>query len=345
MAGRKEPAKRRPTIHDVAKLANASTAAVSRVLRDAYGVSDKMTIRVERAVKELGYRPLAAARGMRGKTYTIGIVHPDLRNTFYPDIITAMVPFFLPTKRQLLFATTEWTSPEEVLAAMHDRQVEGVILISPTMSEAKLAEAARKTPIVLTHRHSKSKSYDTLVDDDDAGAAMVVRHLAELGHRKIAHLGPGKGKLATSVRNIPARRARAYKNAMENIGLADFIQVLDGQQYSVECGYQVAKRTFEMPNRPTAIFAGTDDVAFGIIQAAFEAGLRIPEDLSLVGYDNTQISALAPISLTTVDQDPVAIGVKAANLLLSRIAGRTISEHHVFLPKLVVRRSTAPPGN
>lgn len=338
------PPRRRATIRDVARLANASTAAVSRVLRQADGVSDTMVARVKSAMAELGYRPHAAARGMRGKTYTVGVVHPDLRNTFFPDIIAAMADVILPTGRQIFFATTEWTSAEEVLAAMHDRQIEGLIVIAPTIVEAKLIDAAQQMPIVLTHRHRYSDWYDTIVSDDDAGAALVVKHLAELGHRNIAHLGPAHGKHATQTMRVTARRARGYKDAMVKLGLADFVQLIDCPHYSVEDGYRVGKGALEMRDPPTAIFAGTDDVAFGVMQAAFEMGVRIPYDLSLVGYDNTRTAALAPMSLTSVDQNPAAIGVRAASLLLSRIDGRRHAERALFPPALVVRKTTAPPG-
>jgi LacI family transcriptional regulator len=337
------PLRRRATIRDVARLANASTAAVSRVLRDADGVSENMTVRVKTAMAELGYRPHAAARGMRGKTYTVGVVHPDLRNTFFPDIIAAMADLILPTGRQIFFATTEWTSAEEVLAAMHDRQIEGLIVIAPTIIEAKLIDAAQQMPMILTHRHRYSDWYDTVVSDDDEGAALVVRHLAELGHQRIAHVGPAKGKQATQLMHVTARRARGYKNAMEELGLGAFTQIVDCPHYSVEDGYRVGSQALEMPDRPTAIFAGTDDVAFGVMQAAFEKGVRIPDDLSLVGYDNTRTAALAPMSLTSVDQDPAAIGARAASLLLSRIEGRREAERSLFAPTLVVRKTTAPP--
>jgi LacI family transcriptional regulator len=327
----------------VARLANASTAAVSRVLRNAYGVSEEMTLRVRSAMDELGYRPHAAARGMRGKTYTVGIVHPDLRNTFFPDIFKAVADPVMTSGRQLVFATTEWTTTEEVLAAMHDRQIEGLIVIAAHIDETKLIDMARQLPIIVTHRHSYSNVYDTVVSDDETGARMVVQHLVELGHRRIAHIGPTRGKLATQMRHVSARRSRAYQHAMREHGLGAHVQVLESENYLTEDGYREARIVLAHSNRPTAIFAGTDHVAFGVMQAAHEAGLSIPGDLSLVGYDNTRTGGMWPLSLTTVDQNPTEIGLTAARLLLSRIGGRQKSERYSFAPKLVVRGTTAPP--
>jgi LacI family transcriptional regulator len=334
---------RRPTVHDVARLANASTAAVSRVLRNAYGVSDDMADRVRRAIDELGYRPHAAARGMRGKTYTVGIIHPDLRNTFFPDIFGAVAKPVMESERQLVFATSEWTSVDKVIDALHDRQVEGLILIAPDLYETRLLEAARQLPIVVTHRHSYSSQYDTVVSDDDLGARMVVQHLSELGHKRIVHLGPANGKIATQMRDVSARRARAYRRAMETFGLGNHTEVLDAK-YLIKDGYRQGRTLFTRTQRPTAVFAGTDNVAFGVMQAAHEAGLSIPGDVSLVGYDNTQTGGLWPMSLTSVDQDPAEIGATAARLLLTRIAGRREAERHSFAPRLIVRNTTAPPN-
>ncbi|MBB4504756.1 LacI family DNA-binding transcriptional regulator [Rhizobium leguminosarum] len=334
---------RRATIHDVAKLAQASTAAVSRVLRDAYGVSDDMAARVKAAMKELDYRPHASARGMRGKTYTIGIVHPDLRNTFFPDIFSAVAEVILPTSRQIMMATSEWTSTEDVFAAMHDRRIEGMIVVAPHISENKLVEAARQAPLVLTHRHSYSTAYDTIVSDDDAGAELVVRHLAELGHKHIVHLGPANGRLATQLSFVTAKRARAYRNAMESLGLGKFAEVADCPHYTFEDGYRAAHEVLTRSRRPTAIFAGTDNVAFGVIQAAYDLGIELPRQLSLVGYDNTGTGGLGPLSLTSVDQNPHEIGTLAAKMLLSRMDGRESVERASITPQLVVRRTTAEP--
>ncbi|NLS01723.1 LacI family transcriptional regulator [Rhizobium sp. P38BS-XIX] len=334
---------RRATIHDVARLAQASTAAVSRVLRDAYGVSDDMAARVKAAMKELDYRPHASARGMRGKTYTIGIVHPDLRNTFFPDIFAAVAEVILPTSRQMLMATSEWTSAEDVLAAMHDRRIEGMIVVSPHISENKLVEAARVAPLVLTHRHSYSTAYDTIVSDDDSGAEMVVRHLAELGHRRIVHLGPMAGRQSKQLSFVSARRANAYRRAMEAAGLGKYAEVADSPHYSVEDGFRAGHAVLTRSQRPTAIFAGTDNVAFGVIQAAFELGIELPRQLSLVGYDNTGTGSLGPLSLTSVDQNPHEIGTLAARMLLSRMDGRQEAERISIPPRLVVRRTTAEP--
>lgn len=332
---------RRVTIRDVARASNASTAAVSRVLRDAYGVSDGMALRVREAMEQLGYRPHAAARGMRGRTYTVGVVHPDLHNSFFPDLISAIAAVVLPTSRQIFLATTEWSGEVEVISAMHDRQLEGLVLIAPHLPDTELQKAGKLLPIVVTHRHSFSDHFDTVVSDDEAGAEAAVRHLVELGHKSIAHLGPSKSRKPIS--NVAARRVRSYKRTMEQLGLGEYAEVVHVEHYAEHEGFLAARELFARKRLPTAVFAGSDSVAMGVMQAAYEANLRIPDDVSLVGYDNTPIAALGPISLTSVDQGPASLGRTTAELLLSRIEGRRTSERSVFQPRLIVRNTSGPP--
>jgi LacI family transcriptional regulator len=335
---------RRITIRDVARRADASTAAVSRVLRGAYGVSKGMTARVQAAMKELDYRPHAPARGMRGSTYTIGVMHPDLRNSFFPDVISAIADDVMPSGRQLFMATSEWSSAEAILTAMYDQRIEGVVAIAPTISVAKLEKAAGLVPLVLTHRHIRSAAYDTIVSDDDVGADMVVQHLVELGHRRIVHLGPASGRHASNVSYVAARRAQAYLRAMKRHGLSRYGEVAECA-YTVEDGYRVGRALLARKARPTAVFAGTDHVAFGVLQAAYELNLSVPAQLSVVGYDNTHLGSLAPLSLTTVDQNPREIGTNAAKLLMSRIAGRSEGQLISLTPRLITRGTTAPPAD
>lgn len=337
---------RRVTIADVAGRANVSTAAVSKVLRNAYGVSPSMQERVRQAMTELGYRPHAAARGMRGQTYTIGVLIPDVRNPFFPDIIEGIAALLEDTDYQVLLGPggSEPESQTRITDAMVDRRMDGLVLIAPNVPRRQLEATARTVPTVVIGRHGRSAEYDAVVDDDFMGAGLVVDHLADLGHRRIAHIGhkdSGRGWPAGMPQTV---RAEGYRQAMRRRGLADEIDVVS-TSYSAEGGYQAARELLSRPVRPTAIFAGADVAAIGVLEAAYEAGLRVPEDISLAGYDNTSIAGLGPISLTSVDQDGHLMGSNAARLLLERIERKR--QRSVLLslsPSLVARRSTAPPG-
>ncbi|MER7689810.1 LacI family DNA-binding transcriptional regulator [Streptomyces sp. NPDC097610] len=338
---------RRVTIVDVARHAQVSTTAVSKVLRNAYGASPTMRAKVRRAIDELGYRPLAAARGLRGQTYTIGVMLPDIRNPFFPEILDGITGFLDDTDYQVLLGPGCNGEKEEarVTEAMTDRGMDGLVLVAPVSPRAHLDHVASVVPTVVVGRHGHSPVYDTVADDDVAGAALVVGHLAELGHRRIAHIEHHETD-PTRIAEMPnAQRADGYRRAMRTLGLDEGIDVVS-TSYTQQGGYEGAKELLVRPQRPTAVFAGADIVAMGVLDAVAEAGLSVPGDISVAGYDNTTFAAFGPISLTSVDQAGREIGRNAARLLLERIADRVKPSVQVKLsPTLVARRTTAaPPG-
>lgn len=336
---------RRVTIIDVARHANVSTTTVSKVLRNAYGASPAMHEKVRRAIAELGYRPHAAARGMRGQTYTIGVMLPDIRNPFFADILDGVNEQLADTDYQVLLGRgyNGEAAEERVTDTMLDHQMDGVILIAPVSSRARLDHIAATVPMVVVGRHARSATYDSVADNDTAGAALVVEHLAGLGHRRIAHIEHHETDRDRLAEMPNAIRAQGYRQAMHAHGLADEVDIAS-TTYTQQGGYLGARQLLARPVRPTAIFAGADIVAMGAIQAIAEAGLSVPDDISVAGYDNTMFAAFEPISLTTVDQAGRQIGANAAQLLVSRIGDRERRSTQVTLsPTLVVRRTTTSP--
>ena len=337
-------APRRVTIVDVARHAQVSTTAVSKVLRNAYGASPAMRAKVRQAITELGYRPSAAARGLRGQTYTIGVMLPELRNLFFADILDGITTQLGGTDYQVLLAPGCNGEKEEsrVIEAMIDRSMDGLVLIAPVSAKSRLNAVARSVPTVVVGRHGSSPAYDTVTDDDVAGAALVVEHLAGLGHRRIAHIEHHETDPVRLVEMPNAQRANGYREAMRAHRLGDEIDIAS-TSYTHEGGYLGAKQLLTRPQRPTAIFAGADVVALGALEAIAEAGLAVPGDISVVGYDNSALAAFGPISLTSVDQDGRQMGANAARLLVDRIADRDRRTAQVKLsPTLVVRRTSGP---
>jgi LacI family transcriptional regulator len=335
----------RATITDVAGHAQVSTTAVSRVLRNAYGVSPAMRDRVKAAIDELGYRPHAAARAMRGRTFTIGVLLPHIRNPFFPEIVDGLVEQLADTDYQVIIVQGGETLKAETRAmdALVDRQVDGMLIVAPRSSKRHLQEVAEGTPTVVLGPHERSAVYDSVFDDDDAGAELVVEHLIALGHRRIAHIGQkdaGRGRPAAVLQTI---RAETYQRVMRDHGLADEIAIAT-TSYTEEGGYEGARRLLARSPRPTAIFAGADAAAFGALAALHEAGLAVPSDISVAGYDNTAPARLANVSLTSVDQDGGTMGKTVGRLLVERIEGRTASVRFSVTPTLVRRRSTGPPA-
>jgi LacI family transcriptional regulator len=333
---------RRVTINDVARHAGVSTSAVSKVLRNAYGVSDAMRERVRAAMETLEYRPHAAARGMRGRTYTVGMLLDNIRNAFFADILDGVKEELRGTDYQLLLGAAGFGAQEQtgLARAMVDRQMDGLILIGPGFSRAEVIRTAVTVPTVVIGHHDTGEEYDSVVDADAEGAGLVVDHLVELGHRRIA-LTSAHGNEAGWDGTPERVQRRGYHEAMRRHGLEGYARV-STTAYSEEGGYRAGMELLSSAPPPTAIFAGADVAAMGVFRAARELGLRIPEDISLAGYNNTAVAALAPVQLTSVDQAGGLMGATATRLLLDRVEGRKRSVLMSVSPTLVVRRTTGP---
>jgi LacI family transcriptional regulator len=331
----------RVTIKEVAEDAGVSVAAVSKVLRDAYGVSDALRARVQASMQKLNYRPLASARGMRGQTFAIGITMPDMRNPFFADIMSGVNSALERTPYQPLLGISQDTPLVEqaLIESMIDRQMDGIILIGTTEQPEVLHEIGRKAPLVaIAHYPPPDAQYDTVNNDDQLGAMLVVRHLHANGYRRIAMLS-----LASTTSTIVAEREVGYKWAMEELGVAEHINIVRAGQKVREV--QVAgARLLQGRDRPDAVFCWMDFVALEIISVATELGLRIPEDLGVVGYDNTIYCDFAQNSLTSIDQSGETLGLQSARLLIERIRGRTEPEHFVVTPRVVARKSSRGKG-
>lgn len=336
---------KRVTITDVARHAGVSTAAVSKVLRNAYGVSGSMREKVTAAITELDYRPHAAARGMRGRTYTIGVLLDNVRNAFFADILDGIRDELRQTEYTVLIGAAGFDPEDQAktIRSMVDRQMDGLVLIAPGTARAEVLATAATTPTVVIGHHDTDDTYDSVVDADDTGAGLVVDHLAALGHRDIA-LVSAAGTKANQWKRTPEVVLRdGYLKAMERHGLTGHARV-HHTAYSDEGGFKAGMTLLTAANRPTAVMAGADVAALGIFRAAHELGLRIPEDLSLVGYNNTALAALAPVQLTSVDQAGHTMGSAAARMLVERVEGRRDRAMRTTMtPRLVGRTTTAPP--
>ncbi|WP_432561787.1 LacI family DNA-binding transcriptional regulator [Kineococcus sp. SYSU DK003] len=333
---------RRATIQDVAATAGVSVSAVSKVLRDAYGVSPQMRTKVTAAIEQLGYRPHAGARGMRGKSYTIGVVLVELTSPFQPEVAQGVSRELEATPFQeiIVAAGTEPTRQKRRIEALLDRQVDGLILVAPWVDVDWIEELAARVPTVAVALHGPGRNFDTVVDDDQLGAGLVVDHLVELGHRHIAHTGQPSGGLKRPWVLSHTARQDGYEAAMRRHELDPIVVV---SHYTEQGGYEAAMQLLQRPQRPTAIFAGADIAALGVLRAAEELGLRVPEDLTVTGYDNIYVSTINRVSLTTIDQSGDLTGSMSARLLLERINGeRTQPVRFVVSPSLIARNTSGP---
>lgn len=329
----------RPTIHDVAERARVSKSLVSLVLQGSPNVAPAKREAVRQAIEELGYRPNWVARSLVARrTYTIGVMVSDLHNPFFPEVVDGIEAGAREGGYRIVISSGHRSAgrEEEALETLLQMRTDGVILAGPVLSMTAVEEASRDTPVVLLTRTAPLLSVDSVTNDEQVGARLAVGHLHDLGHRRIAHIHAGQAAGA------PERRA-GYEGAMEELGLAAQVLVAEGA-YTDEGGYRGARELLRSPSIPTAIFAPNDLAAIGALNAIEEQGLQVPEDVSLVGYDNTYLAALRHLSLTTVDQPRFEMGRRGVQLLTQRIEESRDRPRRVVLPpSLVVRQTTAPP--
>jgi LacI family transcriptional regulator len=333
----------RTTIQDVAAAAGVSVSAVSKVLRGAYGVSPQMRTRVTAAIDRLGYRPHTGARAMRGRTYTVGVVLVELTSPFQTEVAKGISDALEDTPYQDILVTAGATPERQKsrIEALLDRHVDGLVLIAPWIEVAWIEKIAQALPVVAVALHGTPRNFDTVVDDERLGAQLMVDHLVAAGHREIAHTSmPPAAFEDTFVLSHTARR-QGYEQAMRGHGLRpDVIETW----LSEEGGHQAAQQAFDRARPPTAIFAGADIAAFGVLRAAEERGLRVPQHVSVAGYDNIYTATINRVSLTTVDQSGHGTGAESIRLLLERMEGRAQPRQFVVSPHLVTRRTTAAPA-
>ncbi|MFI7407722.1 LacI family DNA-binding transcriptional regulator [Streptomyces sp. NPDC049627] len=330
---------RPPTIRDVADRAGVSKSLVSLVLRGSDQVRPEKREAVLRAVRELGYRPNAAARSLsEQRTRTVGVLLNDLRNPWFVDMLDGLNSLLHDNGLHMLLADARLNrrAGQDPTGPLLDLRVDGLVVVGTLPDPAALEAVAARMPVVVAGaREPVPEGVDVVAGDDERGARLVAEHLIGLGHRRIAHIA-GYGA-------VGELRRRSFEATMREQGLADEA-VVEPSDMTEEGGYRATVRLLNRPERPTAVFAVNDIAAIGALSAAEELGLRVPRDLSVVGYDNTSIARLRHVWLTTVDNTSHEVGRRAARCLLDRFTGSGgASRVQLATPALEIRGSTAPP--
>ena len=328
----------RPTILDVASKAGVSKSLVSLALSGSPKVSDASRKKIEKAVTQLGYRPNAAARSLAIKrSRTLGVLVLDLHNPVSAEILDG----FQHEVRQhgfTIMLVSGGDDPELERAeidTLQQFQVEGLVLISHRLTPEMLADIAGEVPTVTVTRDDISVSgMDMVCNDDVAGSRIAVDHLVSLGHRRIVCLSGGDNPVSHS-------RARGYADAMADHGLESYAQIVPGG-LTDSAGYRAAKEALAL--NPTALVVANDFGAMGAIAAIEEAGLEVPGDISVIGYDGIRLAGLRSVNLSTIAQPLAELGRLAAKRLLERLLDPTRpAQHDRVLSELVVRGTTGPP--
>ena len=333
---------KRATIRDVAAQAGVSKSVVSLVLRGTGYVSEAKRDAVAAAVAKLGYRTNAAARTLtESRSYTVGVVLNDLRNPWFVDAVDGLNAVLSEHGLQMLLGDHRLDSRggSSLLGKLLEMHVDGLVLVGTLPETADLIAAVSQVPtVVLGAPSAPHPSVDIVTGDNEAGAQLAVQHLAELGHRRIAHIGAGPSPVGR------ARRA-GYERAMVAHGLGDLMRTVDGgftEREGHDAGLTLLRGDAAI--RPTAIFAVNDMAAFGLLSAADELGLVVPHDLSIVGYDNTPTARMQHISLTSIDNADGHGGRRAGELLVARLADPGLAPSIVLqTPVLAARGSSRAP--
>ncbi len=325
-------------MEDVAARAGVSRALVSLVMRQSPNVSAHRRQLVLDAAAELGYRPNVLARSLAStRTMTIGVLLNDLHNPFFAQAFDGIKAAADARGYRLLVNSGPGPADERrSIDSLLELHVDGLVAVGPVLPTANLVAADRVAPVTVVGRRLRSRTVDTVCNDDALGSRLAVDHLVGIGHRRIAHIDGGSGAGAA------ARRA-GYERTMHDHGLGGQIRVVRGA-FTEASGAAGVDRLLESSPPPTAIFCANDLSAVGALDRLDEAGLDVPAAVSVVGYDDTPLSALHHISLTTINQPSTEMGRLAVESLIERLEdGRNEAVHRLLGPTLVARDTSGPP--
>lgn len=325
------------TIRDVASAAGVSVSTVSRVLNDKDDVAPETAAAVRRVIEEMGYASSMAARSLRSRTTgVVGLIVPDLWHPFISMVIKGVSQHVAAAGYDLLAyasagrhngAAAGWE--QQLVARLNGSVTDGIIVVTPHAATYRTA-----FPVVAVDPHQSSTDFPAVISTNHQGVMEAISYLIRLGHRRIGFIG-GRPDLRSSI-----RRLQGYQEALAQANIAFDPALVVAGDYNRPAAIHCTHRLFALADPPTAIMAANDDSALGVYEAAAERGLRIPEDLSVVGFDNIVESAFVDPPLTTVDQSIEGMGALAADIVLKLIQGKTWESQLNKVPtRLVIRQS------
>ena len=332
------------TIHDVAKQAGVAPITVSRVINNSGYISDKTREKVQKAINELGYVPNVLARSLKSKrTNTLALVFTDITNPFFTILARGVEDTASESGFNVIFCNTDESQEKEdtYIQLLLQKQVDGILLV-PAVSSSKSIDLIQeqKTPLVVLDRRVPHTNVDVVRGDSDGGAYQLTQHLINLGHKRITILsGPREVSTAED-------RFQGYKRAMEDNGLSEFVQCHYGG-FSQESGKKLARQVFSKQPNPTAIFAANNLIALGTLSTLHSMGIKVPDDVALVSFDDIPENLTLFPFMTVVRQPSYEMGKRATEILISRIreAGSPDYQEIIFPVEFFESTSSGGPIN
>lgn len=329
------------TISDIARICGVSKATVSRVINNKpQGVSDKTRQKVRKTMEKLNYRPSMLARSVAtSHSHLVGLVIPDISSLFYPDIISAVNKYFSSHGYSIVLANTDYSAEKErvQLLSMVDKRVDGVILCSGTSNEEFLAEY-RKYGIPLA---SIGRMYDnylcdiSISGDNVKGAKLAVKHLLSTGNEKIALLSGNKDVAGT------LQRIEGYRQALEEAGLPFDRSLIYNGEYTISSGIEMTMQILEDKKDFTAVLAGSDLIAIGVLKALRQKNIAVPNQIEVMGFDNISLAEIFEPQLSTISKPHQHMAAEISRKLYRLINGKENDiAHFIVEPELVIRYTT-----
>jgi LacI family transcriptional regulator len=330
------------TINDVAREAGVSITTVSRVLNNNYPVKQETRLKIESAIEKLNYKPNTMARSLiTKKSSMIGVIVPGITNLFFPTIVEAIDELMKSKGYSIALSNTEGEAKTELklIEELLGRQVDGIIIIDPTMENLQKGfydKISKSLPLIIVNGSADSNKCSFVCYDEEVGTIEAFRYLMDLGHKKIAFIRGHKSfsyDIKQKIYQDMIEQEKLQYEKIVNVGKGNSIEVVERTQKNVE-------ELLATGDRPTAIFACNDLMAVGVMNACNKLGIKVPEQLSIIGFDNTLLASITQPKLTTVDLNMKEIGLRSAVELLDIIENKSKSRKKIILDtRLVVRES------
>jgi LacI family transcriptional regulator len=327
------------TMREVAERAGVSVTTVSHVINNSRPVKPQTRDRVEEAMQALGYQPNVLARSLRrGVTHTIGIILPDSANPYFAEVVRGIEDTSFNQGYSVILCNSDNNLDKEhhYTNVLVEKQVDGIIFVAAGLSSENINSLQdRGVPVVLVDRRVPEVQVDNVLADNQGGGWLATSHLIELNHRIIGCIAGPKGV------RLSRERIDGFHQALDTAGISlDPSRIVEGD-FQYQSGYEGAKKLFNQTPSPTAIFACNDLMAIGAYRFAHENDLKVPGQLSIVGFDDVRLAAYTNPPLTTIHQLKHEMGSRSAELLMERIADQELKPRQVMLDtKLVIRGST-----